>query len=120
MSGKSRATTGVPALAAAVSEALHATRGELSAHEEMRRIRVRHAQGLSDAADLQLYRRLWVALSLRRSTCCRVLIGPDVAAAVTRFRRAEEQLQHERARDLIDAAFRPEDGATKEDAVHPR
>lgn len=107
-------------MTAAVSEALHATRGEMSAHEEMRRIRVRHAQGLSDQAELRHYRRLWVGLSLRRSACSRDPVPSTIAAALARLRRCGKRLEHELARALIDAAFRPEDEASREDVVHPR
>lgn len=120
MSGERQAVSGgSSSLAVAVAEALRETRRDVTVHEEMRRIRVWRAQGLAGAAELRRYRSLWVTLSLRRSTCSRDAVRSDVGAALARVLRARERLHAELARAAVDAAFGPEDGATKEDAAQP-
>jgi hypothetical protein len=93
--------------------------GESSALEEMRCIRARYARGTASEIDLQRYRALWVALSLRRSPQCREELRSDVLAALARFRRAREALEQERARVAIESVFGPEDGAPMEDLAQP-
>lgn len=104
-------------LATAVADALRARCWELTAHEELRLIRFRMAQGLADAHELLHYRALWVALSLRRSPSCRPRLDPQVLAAAAACRFARTALEDEYARVAIESAFGPEDDAPMEGAT---
>jgi hypothetical protein len=117
-SGSPPTTTG-PTSSPCAPGALPADTGESSALDEMRCIRARYAHGTASELDLQRYRALWVALSLRRSPQCREELRPDLLAALARFRRSREALEHERARIAIESVFGPEDGAPMEDLAQP-
>lgn len=104
-------------LATAVADALRARCWESAAHEDMRLIRFRMAQGLAGADELLHYRALWVALSLRRSDSCRPRLDPQVLAAAAACRAARAALADEHARVAIESAFGPEDDAPMEGAA---
>jgi hypothetical protein len=95
--------------ASLIDEVLHRLGGEAPAQAEMRRIKAWAEAGIESMADRQRYRSLWVALTLRRSVCRRSPMLSAVHRAAARWKAVLDDVQHERARLAVEAAFGPDD-----------